>query len=181
VRLTNKGRYTGLPHFYVAAAVARADVVISMPKLKTHHWVGVTLSMKNLFGTLPGIFYGWPKNLLHQRGIPNSIIDLALTIPVHYAIVDGVIGMEGDGPIMGVAKQVGAVIMGKNLLAVDCTAARIMGFDPYKIDYLATAGNHLPGLHEGDIAYRGEHPKKFAARFDCLPQFVNTQGSPFLR
>ncbi len=181
VRLTNKGSYTGLPYFYVAAPVARADVVISMPKLKTHHWVGVTLSMKNLFGTLPGIFYGWPKNLLHQLGIPNSIIDLALTVPVHYAIVDGVIGMEGDGPIMGTAKQVGAVILGESLLAVDCTATRIMGFDPYKIPYLATAGKHLPGLHEEQIAYRGEHPGKFAARFSCLPQFARSQGSPFLR
>jgi uncharacterized protein (DUF362 family) len=83
-----------------------------------------------------------------------------------------VIGMEGDGPIMGTPKQVVAVIMGKNLLAVDCTAARMMGFDPHKIYYLATAGNHLPGLHEGDIAYRGVHPNKFAARFACLPHFA---------
>ncbi len=180
IRLTNKGRYTGLPEFYVAAPVAKADVVISMPKLKTHHWVGVTLSMKNLFGTLPGIFYGWPKNLLHQHGIPNSIVDLALTVPVHYAIVDGVIGMEGDGPIMGTAKPVGALIMGNNLLAVDCTAARVMGFDPYRIPFLATAGDHFPGLHEGDITYRGEHPKKFASRFDCLPQFAKAQGGPFV-
>jgi uncharacterized protein (DUF362 family) len=171
VRLKNKGPYTGLLHFYVAEAVANADVVISMPKLKTHHWVGVTLSLKNLFGVLPGIFYGWPKNPLHMRGIPNSIIDLALTVPVHYAIVDGVIGMEGDGPIMGTAKPVGVVIMGRRLLAVDCTAARIMGFDPAKIQYLATAGSHFPGLNDASIAHRGENPKRFATSFNCLPQF----------
>ncbi len=180
VRLANKGPYTGMPHFYVAAPIAAADVVISMPKLKTHHWVGVTLSMKNLFGTLPGIFYGWPKNILHHRGIRNSIVDLALTVPVHYAIVDGVIGMEGDGPIMGTAKQIGAVIMGRDLLAVDCTAARMMGFDPYKIPYLKDAGNHLPGLSESGVTYRGEHPGKYAAKFSCLPQFASAQGGPFL-
>ena len=176
VLMRNKGPYTNLPHFYVAEAVAKADVVISMPKLKTHHWVGVTLSMKNLFGTLPGIFYGWPKNLLHAQGIENSIIDLALTLPVHYAIIDGVLGMEGDGPSMGTAKPVGAVLMGKHLLAVDCTAARIMGFDPMKIPYLEQAGLHFPGLNESSIAYRGEHPKRFTSKFRCLPQFEKAQS-----
>jgi uncharacterized protein (DUF362 family) len=175
VRMQNKGTYTGFPFFYVASAVAAADIVISMPKLKTHHWVGVTLSMKNLFGTLPGIFYGWPKNPLHMRGIENSIVDLALTVPVHYAIVDGVIGMEGDGPIMGIAKPVGAVIMGKHLLAVDCTASRIMGFSPNKIPYMVTAGAHLPGLNDSSIAHRGENPKRFATNFSCLPQFENAK------
>jgi uncharacterized protein (DUF362 family) len=175
VRLKNKGPYTGLLHFYVAEAVANADVVISMPKLKTHHWVGVTLSLKNLFGVLPGIFYGWPKNPLHMRGIPNSIIDLALTVPVHYAIVDGVIGMEGDGPIMGTAKPVGVVIMGRHLLAVDCTAAMIMGFDPRKIPYLVRAGSHFAGMNDSSIAHRGENPERFATKFACLPQFSKAQ------
>ena len=178
--MQNKGPYTGLPHFYVSEPVARADVVISMPKMKTHHWVGITLSMKNLFGTLPGIFYGWPKNPLHQRGIENSILDLALTVPVHYAVVDGVIGMEGDGPIMGTAKPVGAVVMGRDLLAVDCTAARIMGFNPKKIPYLATAGTHFPGLNEISISYRGERLKRFATKFTCLPQFADAQKSSLL-
>ncbi|MBN1568945.1 MAG: DUF362 domain-containing protein [Acidobacteria bacterium] len=179
VRLKNKGAYTGFQHFYVAAAVANADVVISMPKLKTHHWVGVTLSLKNLFGVLPGIFYGWPKNPLHLRGIPNSIVDLALTVPVHYAIVDGVIGMEGDGPIMGTAKHVGVVIMGRNLLAVDSTAARIMGFNPRRISYMEMASAHFPGLNEYSIAHRGENPKRFATRFACLPQFTKAQATNF--
>ncbi len=177
VRVRNRGQYTGMPHFWVAAPVVNADVVISMPKMKTHHWVGVTLSLKNAFGTLPGIFYGWPKNLLHLRGIENSVIDLALTLPVHYAVVDGVTGMEGDGPIMGTAKSVGTVIMGKDLLAVDSTAARIMGFDPRKIPYLAVAGSHLPGLKESDVAYRGEHPRRFATSFACLPQFKSAQSA----
>ena len=175
VRMRNKGRYTGLRHFYIAEPVVNADIVISMPKMKTHHWVGITLSMKNLFGVLPGIFYGWPKNVLHMRGIENSILDLALTVPVHYAIVDGVIGMEGDGPIMGAVKKVGAVIMGKNLLAVDSTAARVMGFDPRKIPYLLAAGSHFCGLREMEIVHRGERPGRLASRFRCLPQFVPAQ------
>jgi uncharacterized protein (DUF362 family) len=97
---------------------------------------------------------------------------------VHYAIVDGVIGMEGDGPIMGTAKQVGAVIMGKNLHAVDCTAARVMGFNPQKIVYLQMANSHFRGLREEDISHRGEDPRRLMTQFKCLPQFIKAQLSP---
>src|SRR5207244_3664980 len=83
----NLGRLTGLEYLYLARTIADADVVISLPKLKTHHWAGATLALKNLFGTLPGICYGWPKNELHWRGIDNSIVDIALTRTPELAIV----------------------------------------------------------------------------------------------
>ena len=100
-RRPNLGRLTGLEYLYLSRTIANAEVVISLPKLKTHHWAGATLSLKNLFGTLPGICYGWPKNELHWRGIDNSIVDIALTRTPDLAIVDGIIGMEGDGPLNG--------------------------------------------------------------------------------
>jgi uncharacterized protein (DUF362 family) len=52
-----------------------------MPKVKTHHWAGVTLGLKNMFGTIPGSVYGWPKNVLHWKGIDRSILDINCTIP----------------------------------------------------------------------------------------------------
>ena len=88
VKMTNLGRLTGLDYLYLARTVVSAEVFISLPKLKMHHWAGATLSLKNLFGTLPGICYGWPKNELHWRGIPNSIVDIACTHTPHLAIVD---------------------------------------------------------------------------------------------
>ncbi len=179
VAVANRGRRTGLPTFYVAKPVAEADVLISLPKMKTHHWMGVTLSLKNLFGALPGIYYGWPKNLLHLKGIDNSILDIAGSVPVHYAIVDGVVGMEGDGPIMGTAKPVGALVLSPFALAADATAARLMGFDPGMISYLARAGRFMPGLGAGQIVMRGENPKRFATRFACPNIFKAMQGGPF--
>ena len=179
VATPNRSRLTGLPRFYLARPVAEADVLISMPKMKTHHWMGVTLSLKNLFGTLPGIYYGWPKNLLHFRGIENSVLDLAQTIQVHYNVVDGVVGMEGDGPIMGRAKPVGALILSPFSLAADATASRLMGFDPWKILYLVMAGRFLPGLRMEDVALRGESPRRFATQFDCLEPFKPMRGGPF--
>src|SRR5262249_4414443 len=120
-KMLNLGRLTGLDYLYIARTVVQTDVLISLPKLKTHHWAGATLSLKNLFGMLPGICYGWPKNELHWRGIPQSIIDIALTNTPHLAIVDGIVGMEGDGPLNGTAKPMGVLVMGADLLAVDAT------------------------------------------------------------
>jgi uncharacterized protein (DUF362 family) len=177
--VTNNGGLTRLPAFYLARPVAEADVLISMPKMKTHHWMGVTLSLKNLFGTLPGIYYGWPKNLLHFRGIERSILDLARTVKVHYNIIDGVVGMEGDGPIMGKARPVGVLVLSPFSLAADATAARLMGFDPRKVLYLVQAGRFLPGLRPEDVALRGEDPKRFATQFDCLDDFKRMRGGPF--
>jgi uncharacterized protein (DUF362 family) len=180
VAVRNKGGLTGLPHFYLARPVVEADVLINLPKMKTHHWVGVTLCLKNLFGILPGIYYGWPKNLLHYRGIERSIVDLARTVKVHYSIIDGVVGMEGDGPIMGKAKPVGALVMSAFPLAADSAATRMMGFDPQKILYLAQAGRFLPGLRPQDVVFRGERPARFASQFDCREEFKGIRGGPSL-
>ena len=81
--------------------VLGCDLLVSMPKMKTHHWAGATLSMKNLFGMVPGGVYGWPKNVLHWAGIDECIADLHALFPRTFAIVDGIVGMEGNGPIQG--------------------------------------------------------------------------------
>ncbi len=157
VKLPNLGRLTGLEYLYMSRTVAMAEVLISLPKLKTHHWAGATLALKNLFGTLPGICYGWPKNELHWRGIDNSIVDIALTKTPDLAIVDGIIGMEGDGPLNGTAKPFGALIMGHDLVAVDATCCRLMMLDSEKVAYLGRAAmKKLGRLHAAEIPQLGE-------------------------
>jgi uncharacterized protein (DUF362 family) len=151
-----EGNATKLETFTVPATLAQVDWIVSMPKMKTHHWAGVTLSMKNLFGVLPGIFYGWPKNVLHVQGIHKSIIDLNATLRPHFTIVDGIVGMEGDGPIMGTPKGAGVIAMGRNLPAVDATCARIMGVNPRKVKYLSKAAKMLGPIKDSLILQRGE-------------------------
>ena len=136
--------------------------------MKTHHWAGVTLSLKNFFGVMPGIVYGWPKNVLHHAGIGPSILDIAAAVRPHLAIVDGIIGMEGDGPIMGTPRQAGVLVMGTNLPAVDATCARLMQIDPWKIGYLAAASGRLGPIAERHIEQRGETIKSFTQRFELL-------------
>ncbi len=168
----NLGRLTGMEYLYLSRTVATADVLISLPKLKTHHWAGATLSLKNLFGTLPGICYGWPKNELHWRGIDNSIVDIALTRTPDLAIVDGIVGMEGDGPLNGTAKFVGAVVMGRDPLAVDATCCRLMQLDPEKIAYLGLGYRKKLGLlRAAEIQQLGEKIEDLAQPFETVPHF----------
>jgi len=154
--LPNAGRQTTMKTLTFPALFQEVDWIVSVAKMKTHHWTGATLSMKNLFGVMPGRYYGWPKNVLHHEGIQNSILDINATLKPHFAIVDGVIGMEGDGPIMGDPKHAGVLVMGRNLPAVDATCCRIMGIDPYKVTYLEQADNWLGPIGEKSIEQRGE-------------------------
>lgn len=171
----NRSRFTALPTLTLPLALKRADVIVSMPKMKTHHWAGVTLSMKNLFGVMPGIVYGWPKNVLHHAGIPGSILDINAAVRPHLAIVDGIIAMEGDGPIMGTPLVAGVLVMGTNPTAVDATAARLMKIEPVSIEYLAAASGILGPIAEHHISQRGEPIGRLARRFRRLEdtQFAN--------
>lgn len=169
VKLPNMGRLTRLDNLFVSRTVATAEVLISLPKLKTHHWAGATLSLKNLFGTLPGICYGWPKNELHWRGIENSIVDIALTRTPDLAIVDGIVGMEGDGPLNGTAKPLGALVMGTDLVAVDATCCRLMKLDPERMGYLILGHQKRLGhLRAAEIEQTGETIESLAQPFDTV-------------
>ena len=132
-----------LRKLYLPNTVLGAGLLVSMPKMKTHHLVGATLSMKNLFGTVPGGIYGWPKNALHWAGIPECIADLHAIYPRKFAIVDGIVGMDGNGPIQGDPKPVGIVVAGSDPLAVDATCCRVMRIDPFRIGYLRLAAADL--------------------------------------
>jgi uncharacterized protein (DUF362 family) len=172
VKTVNLGRLTRLEHLYLSQTIATADVVISMPKLKTHHWAVATLSLKNLFGTLPGLCYGWPKNELHWRGIDNSIVDIACTRKPDLAIVDGIVGMEGDGPLNGAPKPMRLLVMGCDPVAVDATCCRLMQLKPEMVPYLVLGNRKRLGLlAEKQIQQVGETIAERAQPFDTVPHF----------
>jgi uncharacterized protein (DUF362 family) len=166
----NKGRISPLPGLFFPRTVLEADFVVSMPKMKTHHWVGLTVSMKNLYGTLPGIKYGWPKNVLHHAGIPETVVDINASLPKTLAIVDAITCMEGDGPILGSPKEMGLVLIGPDPISVDATAARIMGLEPTRVSYLALAQGVLGPLAESRIDQRGERWKQLLSPFTALDE-----------
>ena len=164
--------FTKLGQLYLPETLYNADLIVSMPKLKTHHWAGVTLSLKNMFGVVPGSVYGWPKNILHWQGIHNSILDINSSLPVRqFAIVDGIVGMEGNGPLQGQAKESGVLIFGKDLVAVDATAARLMTIDPKQIKYLAQAGEFLGNVNREGIEQIGENLDRLQKDFRVIEEF----------
>jgi uncharacterized protein (DUF362 family) len=161
---------SALRSLYLPNTALAADLLVSMPKMKTHHWVGATLSMKNFFGLVPGAIYGWPKNILHWAGIPECIVDLHSAFPRSFAIVDGVVGMEGNGPIQGKPKAVGVLVAGADLVAVDATCCRVMGIDPVLVTYLRLAAARGQ-TEEARVEQIGERVRAVRTNFELIPQF----------
>ncbi|MCA9188120.1 MAG: DUF362 domain-containing protein [Planctomycetales bacterium] len=152
----NRGRASKLDGFYFPLSVATADLIVSIPKLKCHHWVGMTAALKNMYGVIPGIVYGWPKNVLHHAGIPETIFDINASLPPMIGIVDGIVAMEGDGPIMGSAKEAGLIGISTNATALDATLARAIGLAPDRMNYLKLANRRLGPIAERSIVQRGD-------------------------
>ena len=171
-RVALDSQWTALGELWLPAPVLDADLVVSMPKLKTHHWGGVTLSLKNCFGMVPSRIYGWPKNVLHWAGLNGSILDVAAAVRPGLAIVDGIVGMQGNGPIQGDPVNAGVIIVGTDPVAVDSTAAHLMGIDPERIDYLFDAGRFLGQIHPELIRQVGEDPGPLATPFALIPSFA---------
>ena len=164
-----RSNFTSFKQLYLPETLFNADLLVSMPKLKTHHWAGVTLSMKNMFGVVPGAVYGWPKNILHWQGIDNSILDINSSLPLpQFAIVDGIVGMEGNGPLQGQAKAAGVLIFGDDFVSVDASAARLMKLEPRKVNHLAKADAFLGNLANEKIEQIGEKLESLQQDFDII-------------
>jgi uncharacterized protein (DUF362 family) len=155
---------------YLPRTVLDCDLLVSMPKMKTHHWAGATLSMKNLYGLVPGAVYGWPKNVLHWAGLPETIVDLHHMFPKQFAIVDGIVGMEGNGPIQGTPKYSGVLVAGRDPAGVDATCCRVMGIDPKKVQYLVMARD-AENLGESAFRQVGETIRSVQTNFELVDEW----------
>lgn len=136
-------------------------IFISAAKLKTHLSVGATLSMKNLVGMAPPSIYAagnqWPRQDLHYRGIAESIIDLNRARPIHFAVIDGIWGMQGQGPTQGTAVQTDLVFAGLNPTAVDLVALQAIEIPQVTVPYLYYAGSYGMGpAHVGEVTVQGD-------------------------
>lgn len=123
--------------FYPAKIVCECDVIISLPKLKTHEMMYYTGAMKNLFGVIPGLnksrfHFNYPE----KDDFATMIVDLVGALKPSFAIMDAIVAMEGPGPGSGYPKQVGILMASSNVLALDITAADLIGYDPMQIPIL---------------------------------------------
>lgn len=125
----------------VAKAPYEAEVVITLPKLKTHALMYYTGAVKNQFGCLPGSQKPeWHTKLPDAVNFSKMLFDLNSVVKTSFAILDGIIAMEGNGPRNGTPKKTDAIIMGKSLTAVDSAAVRLIGYnDVLSVPFLKAA------------------------------------------
>lgn len=163
--------FSSLKELYLPNTARDCDLLVSLPKMKTHHLAGATLSMKNLFGVVPGGVYGWPKNVLHYAGIDQSVADLHYLFPNQFSLVDGIEGMQGNGPIQGYSKLAGVIVAGAHAPSVDATCCQIMEILPEKIGYLNLISERS-GWTPDAAKQIGETVSAVRSPFDLIDDFT---------
>lgn len=156
-------------HFNLGQAAVDADVLIDVPRLKTHGFMMMTGAVKNLFGCIPGL----EKAQFHVK-VPDRadfgdmLVDLLLACKPALCIMDAVIGMEGAGPAGGTPCHIGALLASADAVALDVVAAAIVGFDPMEVYTNAAAHRRGLGPRSADevvttgTPWRSVAPKTFA-------------------
>jgi hypothetical protein len=145
---------------YVIAT--QADIVISVPVMKTHDQTEVTLGLKNM----KDLFHDATKRRLHMQGLFDGIVDECTAIKPDLVLIDGIIGQEGLGPMYGAPIEMDLIIAGKGPVATDTVAARVMGFKPESVRYLKKAEEQgLGTTRQADIEVIGERISSVSRRF----------------
>ena len=125
--------------------LADCDAVITCAKLKTHAMLGMTGAVKNQFGIIPGLMKPEYHALYPDMSdFCNMLIDLNEFLKPRLALIDGVVGMEGNGPTAGTPRQIGCLIASDSVYHADVAMARIMGLEPGSMPLIHAA--HLRGL-----------------------------------
>ena len=168
---------------HISKAVTDADVVISLPKLKTHSMTVLTSAVKNLYGTLPGMSKGdWHARLPKPSTFQGLLVDVLEAARPDLSIVDAVVGREGDGPSSGEPKELGFLAAGTDPVALDAVSASLVGLDPRKIRYLCMAqerglgvmdeeGIEIVGAQRGELQPESFRPAR-TSKLQYLPEFL---------
>ena len=124
----------------VADFALSTDVIISLPKLKTHAFMVLTGAIKVMFGIVPGLTKaGYHAKLLTKERFAEMLLDVLRFAPPALSIVDGVVGMEGDGPSAGDLRHLDVIMASSDSVALDMAAAHMLGIDPREVPALAAA------------------------------------------
>jgi len=149
-----------LDSVYVARPVLEADLVLNLPKLKTHSFTLFTGAVKNLYGVIPcGSRLDGHRRFVRNDVFSRMLVDVFSVVPRQFTIMDAVVGMEGEGPSSGTPRKIGLIISGSDGVAVDAVASSLVGYDPRRI--FTTSEAHERNLGVGDperIEVVGENP-----------------------
>lgn len=139
-----------IKHLKIAQAVLDADIIINLPKLKTHGWTLYTGAIKNMFGVVPGFFKSKYHIVAPQPyDFSEMLVDILEITKPQLNIMDAVIGMEGAGPSAGKKRQMGAIMASTDAVALDAVCSVAIGYKPFDIDTTKIA--HERKLGQGDL------------------------------
>lgn len=124
----------------ISRSICDADFVINLPKFKTHGLTIMTLAVKNLFGCVNGM----QKTRFHRdykdpKSFAELIVKVANAVRPSLTIIDGIIGMDGNGPSGGNSKELGIIVSGTNIHAIDAACCKFVDLSPLSLDTLSAA------------------------------------------
>ncbi|MFV0350924.1 MAG: DUF362 domain-containing protein [Oscillospiraceae bacterium] len=185
--------------FSVLNPIAKADLIINLPKLKTHVLTGLSGAVKNLFGVVPGLQKAEFHMQFPQREhFGQMLIDLQQALPPTVHLVDAMLAMEGDGPGGGVPKDCGVLLAGQDPYAIDLALCSFIGMPAATVPYLqagaaqglcaemfdpaqlqgevdaaeAFLGFVLPSSYQGDLLHFQRMPKLFSWVIPAIAKFT---------
>lgn len=161
-------------YLQIPTIILESDLYINVGKLKTHNRTTITLGMKNQWGLLSFK----DRQMYHRIGLYEPIVQLARAVKPDLVVIDGIVGMEGNGPILGTPKPVGAMLMGVDMVEVEIAGSILMGQDPREVRHLSRAVEL--GLGSWDVDVLGERVENLAKTFDPAPQDVKKNHNFYL-
>ncbi len=129
----------------ISKEMLHADVIVSLATMKTHIITGITMGMKNMYGTLPQI----DKAVYHRLGIEEVIFEVNKAFPPNLAIIDGTIGGEAMGPLSSEPVNFQTIVASGNVVVADAVACKLIGFNPLDIRHIKLA--HTTGLGNAEV------------------------------
>ena len=171
-------------HYHIAKPVLDADFIINVPKIKTHGLTILTCAIKNMYGTIPGLTkVNYHKEAPKPSDFAELVVDIFALSKPSLNIVDGIIGMDGNGPSAGNPKEMGLILASTDAIAVDSLICQILGKNPLKVPtnknaYERELGeadiNKIKVLgYQPDVIDDFKWPPNIASSLDMVPSFIS--------
>lgn len=167
--------------FIIDKAVMDADVIINLPKLKTHGLTYYTGGVKNLYGCIPGkIKAEFHLRMTDHEDFSNMLLDLYSLVKPTLTVMDAVIGMEGAGPRNGKSRKIGAILASESAVALDVAATKIVNINPLDIPTIKLATKRNIDIHSIDeVEILGDDISKFIIKdFKTSLSFTSFKSIP---
>lgn len=158
----------------LAKELENFDRIINLPKLKSHGQMGLTLATKNLFGCVAGHHKaGWHFNVgKDNRVFARLLVEIALTVNASLHILDGIIGMDGNGPSSGRARELNILMAGTNPIAIDRVVVELIQQKPEHFPIFGAARElKISGIQMAEIKIQGESLQSCRINHFEIPAF----------